>query len=135
MIFHLLHPFTAMVAGMTGSGKTVWVMNFLEHAAKVIKPGPLQRIVCCYSQWLDDQMSETSRDKRIMNLFTKGSHHRNLSVIFLLQNLFYQRKITRTMSLNTQYLVLFKNPRGKLQILTLGKQIISREYRTIYSKI
>jgi Flp pilus assembly CpaF family ATPase len=34
----------ATVAGMTGSGKTVWVMNLLELAAKVMKP-PRQRIV------------------------------------------------------------------------------------------
>jgi hypothetical protein len=68
-------------------------------------------------------MSETSKDKRIVDLFTKGSHRRNLSVIFLLQNLFYQGKITRTMSLNSHYLVLFKNPRDKLQVVTLAKQM------------
>jgi DNA helicase HerA-like ATPase len=32
-----------MVAGMTGSGKTVWVKNLLEYAAIVINPSP-QRI-------------------------------------------------------------------------------------------
>lgn len=42
--FQLLHPFTAIVAGMTGSGKTVWVQNLLQHAFQVIKPQP-QRIV------------------------------------------------------------------------------------------
>ena len=41
---------------------------------------------------IDDQMTETSNDKRVMNLFTKGSHHRNLSVIFLSQNLYFSRK-------------------------------------------
>ncbi|KAK3732616.1 hypothetical protein QZH41_000116 [Actinostola sp. cb2023] len=72
---------------------------------------------------IDDQMAETSNDKRIMNLFTKGSHHRNLSVIFLCQNVYFQGKIMRTLSLNAAYLVLFKNPRDKLQITTLGKQM------------
>ena len=40
----------------------------------------------------DDQMIDASKDKRIVNLFTRGSHHRNLSV-------------------NSHYLVFFKNAR------------------------
>ena len=58
-----------------------------------------------------------------MNLFTKGSHHRNLSVIYIVQNLFHQGKGNRIISLNSHDLVLFKNPRGKLQILTLAEQM------------
>ena len=30
---------------------------------------------------IDDQMEKAGGDKRIFNLFTEGSHHRNLSVI------------------------------------------------------
>ena len=71
----------------------------------------------------DDQMIDASKDKRIVNLFTRGSHHRNLSVIYFVQNLFHQGKGGRTISLNSHYLVLFKNPRDKLQILTLAKQM------------
>ena len=37
----------------------------------------------------DDQMIDASKDKRIVNLFTRGSHHRNLSVIYIVQNLFH----------------------------------------------
>ena len=32
----------------------------------------------------DDQMIDASKDKRIVNLFTRGSHHRNLSVIYFI---------------------------------------------------
>ncbi|CAH3183610.1 unnamed protein product [Porites lobata] len=71
----------------------------------------------------DDQMIDASKDKRIVNLFTRSSHHRNLSVIYIVQNLFHQGKGSRSISLNSHYLVLFKNPRDKLQILTLAKQI------------
>ena len=62
-----------------------------------------------------------------MNLFTKGSHHRNLSVIYIVQNLFHQGKGNRSISLNSHYLVLFKNPRDKLQILTLAKEMYPSE--------
>ena len=68
-------------------------------------------------------MIDASKDKRIVNLFTRGSHHRNLSVIVIVQNLFHQGKGSCSISLNSHYLVLFKNPPYKLQILTLAKQM------------
>ena len=159
--FRFQHPFTSMIAGMTGSGKTAWVRSLLQQASETIHPPP-ERIVWCYSQWqpaytemlvamphiefvkgipkaleqdsyvnvntrnlivFDDQMIDASKDKRIVNLFTRGSHHRNLSVIYIVQNLFHQGKGSRSISLNSHYLVLFKNPRDKLQVLTLAKQM------------
>ena len=44
----------------------------------------------------DGQMIDASKDKRIVNLFTRGSHHRNLSVIYIVQNLFHQGKGSRS---------------------------------------
>ena len=41
---------------------------------------------------IDDLMQKLSNDKRITNLFTKGCHHRNFSVIFILQNIFHRGK-------------------------------------------
>ena len=37
-------------------------------------------------------MINASKDKRIENLFTCGSHRHNLSVIYIVQNLFHQHK-------------------------------------------
>jgi hypothetical protein len=70
---------------------------------------------------IDDLMSET--DVRVTNLFTKGSHHKNVSVAYISQNLYNKGKENRTISLNTHYLVLFKNPRDAAQISHLGRQI------------
>ena len=39
---------------------------------------------------LDDLMAVT--DDRVVDLFTKISHHRNLSVVYLTQNIFYKNK-------------------------------------------
>ena len=58
---------------------------------------------------LDDIMAET--DGRVTQLFTKKSHHSNTSIIYLVQNLFPKHKESRTISLNAQYMVVFKNPR------------------------
>ena len=68
-------------------------------------------------------MRECSGNKDVCNLFTKTSHHRNLSVIFITQNLFYQGKESRTISLNAHYITLFKNVRDRAQIIHLAKQM------------
>ena len=72
---------------------------------------------------LDDLMAQSSKDKRIADLFTKGSHHRNLSIIYIVQNIFHQGKETRNISLNAHYIVLFKSPRDKPQISMLARQV------------
>ena len=72
---------------------------------------------------LDDLMAQSSKEKRIADLFTKGSHHRNLSVIYIVQHIFHQGKEMRNISLNTHYIVLFKSPRDKQQISMLARQV------------
>ena len=72
---------------------------------------------------IDDLMHELSNDQRITSLFTKGCHHRNLSVIFILQNIFHRGKELRDMNLNCHYLVLFKSPRDSSQVNHLAKQM------------
>ena len=78
-----------------------------------------QRILIVF----DDLMSEAKCDQRIADLFTKGSHHRNVSVIYLTQNLIPQGKACRDIAMNTQYLVLFNNPIDRQQVAALSKRI------------
>jgi hypothetical protein len=70
---------------------------------------------------LDDMMREA--DERVVDLFTKGSHHRSLSVVFITQNLFHQGKGRRDISLNAHYVVAFRNPRDRGQIAHFSRQI------------
>lgn len=71
---------------------------------------------------LDDLMSAASGSVLVSNLFTRTSHHRNMSVVLILQNLYHQGKSMRDISLNAKYTVLFKNPHDKGQIQHLGRQ-------------
>ena len=71
----------------------------------------------------DDLMTDAKCDQRVADLFTKGRHHRNLSVAYLTQNLFPQGKACRDIALNTQYLVLFNNPIDRQQVATLARRI------------
>ena len=145
------HPFTCIVAEPTGCGKTTFVARLLRNASTMIDPPPV-RVTWYYGEWqsayenldipnlhleeglptsfdaskrnivvLDDLMAET--DERVTNLFTKKSHHCNTSVIYLVQNLFPKNKESRTISLNSQYIVVFKNPRDVSQMTTLAKQM------------
>ena len=45
----------------------------------------------------------TSTDDRVVDLFTKISYHRNVSVVYLTQNIFYKNKQSRTLSLNSHF--------------------------------
>ena len=68
-------------------------------------------------------MTEVINDPEILNLFTVGTHHTNTSVFFLTQNIFSKGKFSRDLSLNTNYIINFKNPRDQLQFQVLARQI------------
>ena len=68
-------------------------------------------------------MTQCHSDERLTRLFSVGSHHKNLSIIFIIHNLFHYGKEMRTVSLNSHYIILFKNPRDRLQISTLARQM------------
>ncbi len=140
-----MHPFTMIVSGPTGSGKTYFVKDMLEK--NYISPTPT-RIVWVYKRWqplyedmrrtlpiqfiqgipanidrddffspqhtnvivLDDMMSVTQNDPKVTDLFTEGSHHRNLSVVNLTQNLFPPGKTAVAQRRNAHYMVIFKSP-------------------------
>ena len=78
---------------------------------------------------LDDLMDEVVNDREMMKLFTVHTHHLNMSVIFLTQNLYQQGKHSRTISLNCHYLIIFKNFRDSTQINTLSRQMFPNKYR------
>ena len=147
------HPFTCVISGPTGCGKTHLLLTILEKSIDLIIPTP-ERIIYCYSIWqdvfdklkdkvefhkgifdfeevdpstvnliiFDDLMSE-SDNISIQNLFTKGSHHLNISVFLLTQNLFNKGKFSRTINLNSQYTIIFDNPRDRSQIRYLARQM------------
>lgn len=149
-MIHFFHPFTCIVAGPSGCGKSNFVTNFLKYA-KDICDAEFTEIVWCYDEMqplydleyvnyhqgipdmtmfdgehpklliIDDLMRES--DGRIVDIFTKGSHHRNLSVFYITQNLFHQGKGQRDISLNSSYVIYFKNPRDRTQIRHLARQV------------
>ena len=81
---------------------------------------------------LDDLLVELEENHKQLNvLFTKGSHHNNISVMFLTQNLYDKR--LRVPRINSQYLLLLKNPQGRDQIRTLAQQLYP-EHRKFFQE-
>ena len=76
---------------------------------------------------LDDLGQECIDNKEIVNLFTVGSHHKNISVLLLTHNIFEKGKYMRTISLNCSYLIIFNNLRDRKQIKFLGSQLFPGE--------
>lgn len=85
---------------------------------------------------LDDLMMDAYNNE-VSNLFTRSSHHRNMSVILITQNIFHQSRHSRDISLNAKYIVAFKNPRDKIQFQHLARQIYpekSQDLMRIYKE-
>ena len=70
----------------------------------------------------DNMTTSLVIDVSMTELFSK-TRHLNLSIIFLLHNLFAQGKSIRTVHLNTNYYVIFNSPRDRSQIMTLARQM------------
>src|SRR3981189_3491582 len=128
------HPFTLLVTGPTGSGKTQFVTNLLINSDLMIDK-KIDKIIYCYGIYLqetfdqlkklfpniefiegineninfnpkinnfiilDDLMNDGLKSDTVSNLLTRGSHHLNLSVILLTQNLFHKGKNSRSINL------------------------------------
>lgn len=73
---------------------------------------------------IDDLMTEKANDAHAHNLFTKLSHHLDMTVIYITQNL-YERGQTG-MKRNAHYIFMMRNPSDKSQITTLGRQLYPR---------
>lgn len=152
----LQHPFTMILAGPTHSGKTYFLKNLIHFKKEMFFPVPDKIVYFygiyqpLYDEMegvtfvegfpsnfrdflgintlflLDDLMVECANDKQLTNLFTKGSHHLNLSIVFITQNFFHKGKEMRDVTLNAHYLVLFKNRRDLSQVTHLGRQLYPR---------
>jgi hypothetical protein len=72
---------------------------------------------------LDDLQREENKTKNVVDFFTRGSHHRNISVFLIMQNLFSQGPNKRDLSLNASYIISFKQPRDRMQIKYLARQV------------
>ena len=75
---------------------------------------------------------DSAYSTNVSQLFTKGSHHRNISLVLITQNLFHQGPASRDISLNSKYRVVFKNPRDKTQIVHLTHPVYPENISSLH---
>lgn len=81
---------------------------------------------------IDDQMELI--DQKVVSLYTKYSHHKNFSAIFLSQSFYYRgNKFIRDLTLNCSILIIFDNPRDRTIITNLSKQLFPGNSRFLTS--
>jgi len=110
MTFKLKHPFTLIVAGRSCCGKSTFVIRLLECREQLCDTA-FENIVLCHSENNDpqhfkgvsfvkgvpdyenpeniptlvvmDDLMDSAYSTKVSQLFTKGSHHRNISLVYL----------------------------------------------------
>lgn len=148
-------PTCIVLSGITGAGKTSWIKRLLLEPSMFRTPP--ERIVLCYGVWqdsykdmkgvefrkgldipkdlggkhtiiiLDDIMNDVAKSKPAEDLFTRGSHHLNLTVIFIVQNLYIPGISANTIRLNSHYNVVMSNKTDLDKISLLGKKVGMKE--------
>ena len=159
-----ISPATIVLSGTTSSGKSTWIERLLNTDMFDIAPekvfycyGVYQKkfetipnvefihgLPDSFNQFygsnhnlliIDDLQDEVTSNKAVEQLFTRESHHRNLSVVYINQNLFYQGKHSRTIALNTHYTILFRNPRANSQLRILRSQTGLKHLEEAYADV
>ena len=72
---------------------------------------------------IDDFALQTKNSAELTELFTRFSHHNNMSIIQITQNVFWAGTDSRTRSLNVHYMVLLRQLRDQKQIRLLARQV------------
>ena len=87
---------------------------------------------------IDDLGQSVAKDTRCTKLFTQGIHHKNVSVLLILQNLYKQGPSMRDIHLNSQYYILYKNCRDVRQVEMLASQMglkhLSKAYKQVTAR-
>lgn len=162
--YKIISPATVVLSGTTSSGKSTWIEKFLREQMFDKQPDKIFYCYGVYQKQfermsdiqfvhglpdsfnqfhgpnhnlviIDDLQDEVSASKAVERLFTRDSHHKNLSVVYINQNLFYQGKHSRTIALNTHYTVLFRNPRANSQIRILRSQTGLKNLEEAYNDV
>ena len=155
-----IHPGRWLIAGPSNSGKTTFVCKLLAKSKDLFNIDFERKIYCSDTRptddfenfeiveeiehidfknfdksintiiILDDKMDQAINSELVSDIYTKLSHHNNITIIFLTQNLFPKSKYMRNMYLNSSYIVLMKNPTEILQIVSLSKRLYRASSKT-----
>jgi hypothetical protein len=73
---------------------------------------------------IDDLVGSCRADPTLAALFTRGSHHRNVSIILITQNYFWSGSTATDVRRNTTYLCMFRCKQDSMQVARFGQRIL-----------
>lgn len=159
------HPFSMILCGMRGGGKTNFIKDLLLSDYLVNLPNKIY-FVCDSFQSnhfdplkshykdqisfvedlpsyedlqdslliIDDQMDTALTNETVLKTFYKG-RHKSISIIVSLQTVFANNKgknNLKTISINSDFLVLFPSPRMNESVKILSRQIYQDLWKFMY---
>ena len=83
----------------------------------------------------DDLMLESANSDFIQSMVTRESHHKQISCIFINQNIFMQGKSARNQALNSHYYLLAQNLHDQHQLSDFGGRLFpgkGRQFLAIF---
>lgn len=166
----LVSPFTMILSGPSGSGKSRFIRDLLARSDQLITSKPDYVVYChgtaiapveefgrhlvnefregllTYEEMqqlaakhkhgngcmiIIDDMLDAVEGTLVRDLFTRIARHENVSVLFVTQNTFLKSPNYRTKSLNTNYVVLFRNFRDRTPLRAFAQQYMPENTRFI----
>ena len=132
------HPCNIFITGPSGCGKTEFVHKLIDSRKDLFNIAP-ERVVWCYKEWQQTYslMQEKFNSQFELIKFVEGIPMdeneivSDVTVPHLIvfddmlgeKDMFQQSKSSRTINLNSRYMILFRNERDKNQIKTLAQQM------------
>ena len=150
-LLKLITPFSMVVAGPSGSGKSKLIFDLLDNLETCTAP-QIQKVIFIYGVYqeeykkypnihftdnleylnvrpnentlliLDDLMDQIKDSPVVEKLFTRGRHD-NISVILVLQSMFYKGKVLKTVRDNATYLALTNHIQDQTRLYTFASQL------------
>ena len=150
----LRNYFQLIISGPSQSGKSKLLFDILDNLSSCVN-SKFERIIFVYGVFqdvykkyphieftddleilklrpgvptlfvLDDVMGSIKDSTVLEDLFTHGRHER-ISTILVLQNLFYQGRVLKTIRMNATYIAIFEHLQDTLRVTTFATQLENR---------
>ena len=152
-LLKLITPFSMVIGGPSGSGKSKFLFDLLDNLPLCTDP-PIEKVIFIYGVYqsiyakypnihftpdleamkirpvektlliIDDCMSAVKDDPALEALFTRGRHE-NISTVLILQKKFYKGSVLKTCRDNASYLALTNHIQDQTRLYTFSNHQIS----------
>ena len=150
-LLKLITPFSLVLAGPSGSGKSKFLFDLLDNLDSCTEP-KIEKVIFIYGVYqevyknypnihftdnleymkarpcentlliLDDCMSQVKDSTVLEQLFTRGRHE-NISVILVLQSMFYKGSVLKTVRDNATYMAITNHIQDQTRLYTFSSQL------------